>query len=142
MGGIIDTIAFEVTTNVATAVARCGIYKNTGGGVMYPSTLVVDSGEFDCGAAAGVKSTAGLSIAISPDIYWFVYKAGVATPNVRHLGVASHSHVMGFPSTMGANLNQRLLLNDPYAALQATFPAGGAFSTAAPAVLVAVHYSS
>lgn len=138
-GGIIDTVAFEVTT-LAAGVSRCGIYTNTSENLLYPSNLLVDGGEQDV-STTGVKSTAALSIAVSPGLYWLVYTCGTNAATIRTLPVGAQNHIGGIPTTMGANLYGVVTLSRAYAALPSVFTAGGTISSLA-GPLVAVHYSA
>ncbi len=140
-GGVIDTIAFECTALGAGSAARVGIYSNTSEQVIYPSSLVVDGGEQDT-TSVGVKSTAGLSIAISPGLYWFCYLCRATAPFARFVPLAAMSHVSGALPTMGANLPGSIVKVSSYGALPSTFPSGGAISGLTVGALVAVHYAS
>ncbi len=139
-GGVLDTIAMEVTTLGAGSAARVGIYKNTAGGILYPSSLVLDSGEFDT-TSTGVKSASGLSVPVAPGLYWLAYLCRATAPGIRAVAIPGLGHMLGLPSTMGANLNQVAAVGLAYQALPASYPAGATlFNADAP--LVAVHYAS
>lgn len=134
-----DAIHFEVTTGVATAVARVGLYRNTGPGRKYPSTLLIDSGEKDC-STSGVKSTTGLGVVLAPGLYWVCYIAGVETPTVRAiLTSTAGGHHFGFASTLA--FNGRLIKAQSYEALPATFYSGLSWSSTQALPIVAIHFS-
>ena len=138
-GGVLDRIAFEVATGVATAVGRAGFYARTGHPITYPATRYVDSGEFDC-SSAGVKSSI-VAVPVPAGTLWRVSHFGVATPTMRAMAAASFSHCHGLPSTLGANANLRLSVTQAYGALPATFVGGGTFSNG-NATVVASRYAS
>jgi hypothetical protein len=141
--GIIDSVAFEVTTGVATSVGRCGIYKNTSDSVMYPSSLVVDGGSQDCSTNA-VKTTSSLSLLIIAGLYWFVFACGVATLTaMRAIQPGGLSPITGYRAAMGANAHTIITGAFSYTSLPTTFPAGlPANAAGTNARLVAVHYAS
>src|SRR5689334_5072469 len=77
LDGIIDQIGFNVSTLIATAVARCGIYESAGRDneatdkFLVPGTLLFDGGEQDC-STAGAKITAinpGVKL-LARRLYW------------------------------------------------------------------------
>ena len=139
-GGVIDTIYFEVTTGVATAVGRCGIYTSTSDTNLYPDALVVDSGEFDCSTAT-VKS-ASISVRLDPNkVYWFVTNFGTAAPTIRLSGSPACGPILGDASTIGSTTRTGITVASSYAALPSTFPGSAAFTTSAMP-LICVRYSS
>lgn len=142
-GGIIDTIAFEIViVGAAGSKCRSGLYRNTSENIIYPKELIIDGGEYLCDSATGVKTTSGLSVAVSPGLYWLITLAGVASPNNRALAAGCDSHILGIPVTMGATLNQRLVGAFAYQVLPATFPAGITVDNGGGVPLVALHFSS
>jgi hypothetical protein len=139
-GGTIDTLSAEVTTLAAGAVFRLGLYKPTSHDNIYPSELYGESGELS-GGTTGVKSSS-VSIPIPAGLISASVNTGVATPTYRAIAVGGQNTLPGFPSTIGANGQNRLNVARAYAALGA-FPAGAtwaAVNTAVPAV--AIHYAS
>lgn len=140
-GGVIDTVEFEVTTGVANAVGRCGLYTNTSEQIIYPNALVVDGGEKDC-STNGVKATSSLSVAIPPGLYWLVTHAGVATPTIRTIAPGGVSHILGLLTTMGASPPLLIAGARAYSALPLTFPASIAMSAGTSARMGAVHFAS
>lgn len=126
--GIIDRIAFEVTTGAGGGtggVGRCGIYASGADG--YPAALIVDGGEQSTEVAAVKAST--VSVFLSAGRYWFVTHFGVAACSARKPAAGGINTILGVPTTMGANCNLRLVPGVSYAALPATFPAGATAST-------------
>lgn len=125
-GGNLDRIAIEVTTEGgAGSVSRFGIYTSTSNDNLYPSTLLVDSGEFDTSAVGGigVKSVT-ISVKLYPNrVYWAIILFGTASPTIRIPGIATA--VMGDPSTLSAVHNQKITATQTYGALPSSFPAGG-----------------
>jgi hypothetical protein len=55
IAGTLDRIACRVTTAAATGKIRLGIYNNTSPRVLYPTSLVLDSGEL-LASTIGIKS--------------------------------------------------------------------------------------
>jgi hypothetical protein len=124
----ISKISMECTGGVPTAVCRIGIYSATSLNNVYPSALMVDSGEFDLSVAA-VK-TSNVSLQLPAGLYWFAYLAGVAAANFRRYVAGVTSSVMG----SGSNLNSPLAVVEKaqaYGALPSTFPAAATSNAAA-----------
>lgn len=140
-GGVIDTIAIECTTLGAGSAARCGIYKPTSELNLLPNELIVDSGELDT-TSIGVKSTSGLSVAITPGLYWLSFISRATAPAVRALSMGSLPHISGIAAAMGANLNGGWSANGAYGALPNPFRAGIVTTPGSIVPLVAIHYAS
>lgn len=140
----IDQMAINVTTVGAggTGNARIGIYADNGNS--YPGALVVDAGAAVT-TSTGVKTfTTGMPVTIDPGLYWLAYVHDNATtaPTVRALAVASLNPVLGYASTLPTNAQFGWSVAFTYAALPATFTAGGAAITAVPIWAVFVRTSS
>lgn len=138
--GVIDRIAVEVTGNVATAVGRCGIYRATSIINLYPSSLVVESGELDV-SSTGIKAVT-VSAFLEAGLYWMVFLGGVANGNMRRPAVSGEAPLLGAPTTLGANPNNRIEATFAYAALPSTFPASAVMSTSANHAVVHVRFAS
>lgn len=137
----VDTIYMEVTTGVANAVGRCGIYRNTNDQTIYPGSLVVDSGELAM-ATNGVKS-AVIAVTLAPGLYWLAYLFGVAGSTMRMLPAGAVHPCLGIPSTIGVYQNNVWSKSTAYAELPATAPQGGAFgiSTGFSPKVVGLHFA-
>lgn len=136
----IDSLALEITAgNAASRVARNGIYKATGIANVYPSSLVVDSGELDC-STAGVKAVTGLSVTLSPGAYWVVHLSNHASLTFRVIAPAGGDSILGAPSTIATTLNF-VSVAFAYAALPATFPGGAVSSAGALRFLTGARFS-
>lgn len=140
----IDQMAINVTTVGAggAGTARVGIYADDGNS--YPGALVVDAGTAVT-TATGVKTfTTGLPVTIDPGLYWLAYVHGNSTtaPTMRAFAVASLTPVLGYASTLPANAQFGWSVAFTYAALPATFTAGGAAITAVPIWAVFVRTST
>jgi len=137
-GRVIDRIGFRVTTAAgAGGVARCGIYQATSATNIYPSALVLDSGELVT-TSTGVKS-ASVNQNLDPDVlYWFALLFGVAAPQVSE--VDSGLRVLGLSSAL-VTPAQSLFVAQAYGALPATFPAGATLE-AGTDFIVAARFSS
>lgn len=125
-GGCIDDLRFTVITGgAAGSVARIGIYQSASTtGELYPTTRLVDSGEFDT-TTNTIKSMNPAVCLVPNRLYWMAYHAGVAAPTVRAGNVSSMPSILGtngddpnFTPTIG------LSTSTAYAALPATFPLG------------------
>lgn len=139
--GIIDRLAFEVTTGgAAGAVARCAIYRPTSEKNHYPSSLVVDGGEFGC-TSIGVKA-ASVSIFLGAGLYWLCQLQGVAVSTSRRTLAAGTSSVFGVPITLGAFPNDTINTAFSYAAFPATFPGGGLYLAGSAVRGVHVRFSA
>lgn len=93
-GCTIDRIGVEVVSaGAAGAVARMGMYADSGGG--FPSTLIVDGGTVTT-TVSGVVEQVTVSVAIAADgLYWLAVVCQVAsgTPQLRGcdmIGVLPH----------------------------------------------------
>lgn len=61
-----DRFYFEIASGVATAVFRCGIYKDTG--QLYPGTLVQEFAAYDVSVTG--KKTNTISLTLPAGVYW------------------------------------------------------------------------
>jgi hypothetical protein len=139
----IDQMEINVTTLGAggTGNARVGIYADNGNN--YPGALVVDAGAVAT-TSTGVKAfTTGLPVTLDPGLYWLAYVHNNATtaPTMRAFAVASLLPVLGYASTLPTNAQFGWSVAFTYAALPATFTAGGAAITAVPIWAVFVRTS-
>lgn len=133
-GGTIDQLAFNVTTLIA-GNARIGAYRSTSKSNLYPSTRIADSGDISTGAA-GVKTYA-TSITLEPgELIWIVLVNSAAT-SMRSVPVGGLEAVYGVDATMPTTPGVGVSVAHAYAALPATFTAGGAaLVVAVPALAV------
>ncbi len=135
----VDRLVFNTTVvGGAGAKGRAGIYASdsiTG----YPTTLVVDAGEFDLSSVGGIGSkNATISASLTPGLYWFAYLCGTTSAtlytiaNTSGTGASGVLQSLGWRSTFAA---QQLALSvfQAYGALPATFPAGAVDTTNAGA---------
>lgn len=128
-GGTLDLLAFEVTGGVAGNY-RIGLYESTSEANLYPSKLLVDSGNIDVTGAA-VK-TATVSVALTPGALYWVAVVGSVAPTVRACNLANLTAALGIAATFGAAPNVGISVAHAFAALPATFTGGGAYITAVP----------
>jgi len=136
-GGVVDTLYVEATAVVANAVGRVGIYRNTGDHTIYPSDLVVESGEVAL-ATAVVRSVSVTAI-LSPGLYWAVWLLGTANPTLRCINSGGDNHIAGMSSSFARHFSLGAAL--AYQALPATFPAGATW-VAVDRAAIGVHYAS
>lgn len=137
-GGVIDTLYVESTAVIANAVGRFGIYRNTNDNLLYPSSLIVESGELAL-ATAVIRSVAVLA-ALSPGLYWFAFHAGVATPTLRNVDPGGVSHLLGMTSAFA--LRGPLTKAQAYGAFPSTFYAGAVPSSVNAFPACAVHFGT
>ena len=107
----LDQIAIDVTTAVADASMRLGIYND--GTNLYPGTLLLDAGVVSV-ATTGVK-TITINQALTKGIYWVVC-VGDGTPGVR-----STIYAIQIPNILGL---QHTALHIVYAGWDVTFTYG------------------
>lgn len=140
--GTIDQLAFNVTTLLA-GNARIGAYRNAdkAGQNLYPGALIVDSGDIST-AAAGVKTYA-TSITFDPgELLWLTHVGSVAA-TLRCLGLAGIDvKLLGLGTALSTAPSLGISVAHAYAALPATFTAGGAFITAVPVPALAARFSA
>jgi len=127
----LDRIGLEVTTAVATAVVRLGIYADDGNG--YPGALVLDAGTIDA-STTGFKEIV-INQALAAGLYWLVGVAQTAAPTVRATsGAVPGLSVATSQSTLAGAYTQAGVTG----ALPANFTAGGSVVTGGSKVLVRV----
>lgn len=125
----ITKISFELVTGAVGASARCGLYSNTSMTVLYPSSLLIDGGDFTCTAGnEGVKTTGSLSVNLAPGVYWAAFNA-VGSATYRRHQPGGMTPIPGSPSTI-ATLYDTLRAARAYGSLPSTYPASHAFVTA------------
>ncbi len=138
-GGVLDRIAIAVTTLLA-GNARIGIYRNTSESNLYPSDLLVDSGDLST-ATTGVKA-ATINVSLVPgELYWFAHVGSVAA-TLRCLTVANASNLLGITSGLGTAQSVGVSRAFTFAALPSPFGAGGAEISAVPIPAIACRFSS
>lgn len=137
-GQTVDRIACEVTTLAAGAVARIGIYRATSLKNLYPSNLVLDSGEIDC-SSNGVKAVT-VSAFLSRGVYYACVLEGVGSATFKGMSnVGVYSDIFGRASNL-TTAQLHITLARAYGALPAAFPAGAAFA-AAGIPLIALRFA-
>ena len=135
----IDQMAINVTTAAAGAT-RVGIYADNGNN--YPGALVVEAtsaAQMDTGTV-GVRTATGLSITLQPGLYWLATVSN-AGPTIRGFGVASMLPVLGYAVGLPTTASLGWSVGFTYAALPATFTAGGTPITAVPIPAIFVRTS-
>lgn len=136
----IDQMAMNVTTAVAGA-ARIGIYADNGNN--YPGALVVEATsvtQIDTGLAGVRIASGGLPVILQPGLYWLAIVSNAA-PTIRTFVVASMLPVLGYASALPTNAQFGWSVALTYAAMPATFSAGGAPITAIPIPAIFVRTS-
>jgi hypothetical protein len=139
----IDQMAISITTAGAggTGNARVGIYSDNGNS--YPGALVVDAGAQLTTSIAVKTYTTGLPVTLDPGLYWLVYVHDNSTiaPTIRAFTVSSLNPVLGYASSLPTNAQFGWSVTFTYAALPATFTAGGTPLTAIPIPAVFIRTS-
>jgi hypothetical protein len=97
----IDRIGLEVTTGVASAIFRLGIYLNDPATDL-PAALLLEAGTVDA-STTGVKEIT-ISQALDPGTYWLAAVGQVAAASWRHLGNTSDPMLGWNTITSTANL--------------------------------------
>ncbi len=104
---MIDGIAVEVTTTLATALGRLGLYT-ANATTRKPDALVIDAGTVDCsagGGAAGVRTLACTATAVTPDsLYYVAYCAQTATAAVRQAASGAILKNFSIPSSTASEV--------------------------------------
>ena len=134
-GVAVDTLYVEATAIVANAVGRVGIYRNTADGTIYPSSLVVESGEV--ALATAVVRSASVSAPLSPGLYWLAVLCGTAAPTLRAIGAGAMRPLCGLSSALAIQFYYTVA--NAYAALPATFPESATFDVSNAMPVVGLH---
>jgi hypothetical protein len=119
----LDRLAFVVSTLAAAGVGRVGIYTTTSTTNLYPSTLVIESGELSTASIGAKVATISANLQ-SGSLYYFVFLFGVAAPILRAAQTYAVSGALGWPSSLVATPNIGFTTPLAYQALPTTFPAG------------------
>lgn len=129
----ISVLGLNVTTGVATSVARHGVYEcqNDLAGNIYPGDLVIDSGQIDCSTTAFKEASVSLDLE-EGRIYWRVVVFGTAACTSNTVPLASTDMLLG---TNAGVLKTYLSVAFPYAALPQSFPLGATFAATVPPAL-------
>lgn len=141
MGGVIDRLAFKVTTvGGAGNKTRVGVFSNAMDSNLYPDKFIVgaDTGEIDSQASTGIKETTITSGPyLDAGLYWFVLWQGAGTvATYASVAVGGAGTILGVDATLtGINgISAARTYNASGFSTLATpnvFPAGGAYVTAA-----------
>lgn len=124
---VLSKLFMECTSNSAGSVARCGIYATSwNAGSLYPTSLVVDSGQLDTSAIAVVSVS--VSATLYPGTYWYVAISGTAIPTFRAKQAVNVEHTLGSTNTLNS-LSTLIVVARTFGALPTTFPASAALST-------------
>lgn len=136
-GGVLDTLAYEITGSVA-GNTRIGLYENTSDTVLYPAKRLEDSGSI---ANSAAFKTYAITRALVPgQMYWVAIQGDVA-PTIRALGLTGFSSILGSGGAGGA-LNYGLALTVAYGALPDPFTAGAADLQAVPVPALYFKFSA
>jgi len=139
-GGTLDRLGYVITVSVAGST-RIGLYNSTSDSNIYPSSLVSGTDTGAIANSAAVK-TATISASLVPGrLYWIAMVSDVAS-TIRGLNVPNTTHLLGADNTFGATLNVGLSVAYAFAALPATFTAGGAMIQALPIPALYYRFSS
>lgn len=138
-GGVIDLLAFRVTTLLA-GNGRIGLYASITNKNIYPGKLIIDSGDISVGSN-GVKTFACSANVDAGQIYWLVYLSSVAAI-LRCSDVANSTVPSILPDDNSMPTTRSIGLSSAfaYAALPADFPASAAYVTAGPLPVLAYRY--
>ena len=140
--GTIDLLAIQVTTLLAGS-ARVGLFRNAdkAGQNLYPGALIVDSGVLDT-TTTGLKSAAVSATYDPGELLWAVHVSSVAA-TLRCMAIAGiDTSVLGLDTALGTAGGLGISVAHAFAALPATFTAGGAVITAVPIPAIGVRFAS
>lgn len=113
---LIDEIGIVVATGIANAKARAGIYFS--GPNNYPSSLLIETNELDCGST-GAKSSSVNGNLYKERLYWFVC---LANDGIGVRGVSQNKILgifLGYQATGGGGL---IYHSQAFGSLPSTFP--------------------
>lgn len=135
-GGTLTALAYE--SGNANGVVRMGVYANKAVDDLYPGALLVDAGSK--ANTAALKTYTGLTNALTAGaLYWAVFVVDDATASIRKLASTCMTSMLGAALTSTA-MNQGIKVAFTLAALPATFPTGGAYTTVASDPTPALGY--
>jgi len=141
-GGTVDRIAINVTTQIASGVAKLAIYSATSDTNLYPDALLGATAEFVTSTLGMKAQTVNLTLAANT-LYWLVYWAGVATPTIRCIALAGCSAFLGLDNALGTTPGYGIQATLAYTtSFPATFTAGGTVKVAVPAPAIGVRFSA
>lgn len=138
-GGTLDRIAIQVTTLIASGVARLGIYQATSDTNLYPSARIVDAGTVST-ATTGMK-TITINVPLTANtLYWLVHLAGPGAATLRCMAMAGCAAIFGASNVLATAAGVGISVAFTAAPIPATFPAGGAVITAVPIPAIGVRF--
>lgn len=117
----VDRIGTRVTTAVASSKARVGIYAADA--AKYPSSLVVDSGEFDTDTT-GMKSATISQALKGSTLYYLALLVSNGTIALRSASSNAAIPALGVDNTIGA-FQCGVTNAQTYGGLPSTFPSSG-----------------
>ncbi len=115
----IDRLGIGVTTNVATAVGRIGIYDSTTD--LYPGALIGESGQFDLSTIGAIIATVSIPVQRGV-IYWAAHLAGTAAGTIRCLGMNCVSGALGAGASLGSAVTVGWSHAQAYGVMPSAFP--------------------
>jgi hypothetical protein len=143
-GGVLDRIGFNVTTVAVGSAARIGLYQSLDDANLYPGTLLFDSGSIatDAGTTKTATLTAAQGTLYPGRLYWLAIVTGTLAPTLRCLSMAQITPILGADNTFGTAFNVGISVAHAFAALPATFTAGGAMMQAVPIPALFYRFSA
>lgn len=136
----VDRIGVYVTTGVASAKLRLGIYSNSdGGGTSYPKTKLYGSGELDV-SSSSTAVTDTPNLALDPrTLYWAVMLSS-STSTLRAANNGGFFPFYGQIDSLNSSTIQKSIAGKDasflYGALPESFPPITATTTAQPSVFI------
>lgn len=129
-----DRIAYRVTTAVAAAVARLGIYLDNGS--IYPGSRILDSGELLGTPAAFYEATINW-VSEPYKLYWLAILSNKAITVRGMANTYPVGSIFGMTSATGTTQDNCLYVAFAYNALPAAFPGSPTYNTGSlPAVFL------
>lgn len=138
--GAIDKMAFKVTTGGGAGnKTRVGLFSNANDTTLYPDKLIVgaDSGEIDSTGVAVTDASITSGPYLDAGLYWLVLWQGAGTvATYASVAVGANGNILGVNASLvgitGISVAKTYSASGFAAVLtNNTFPAGGAYVTAA-----------
>lgn len=139
----IDRLGSAVAGNAGAGNFRVGIYNNTSISFLYPSTLVVDSGDLPTTALGVVAATVNITL-VAGQLYWAAHTTSRAS-QFRSINADQLLNILGVSPTLPNDFNLGIINPVVYGPFPATFPAPGTpgvgVLSVAPVPLVAFRFA-
>lgn len=130
LGAKIDRLGCEVSTAIASGVARLGVYRSTADGL--PGSLLLDAGTVDCSTTGGKEITLGSALSLPDGRVFLALAPQVAAATFRTMST-------GHDPRIGASALTSATASNGQNAYYATSSVSGAFPVTVGAPSTATH---